>query len=494
MRLLTLWAMFVIAGFLLTGCVGEDEKPSVGGDDSASGDCTTKLADNITAASAGSTVALDACTYREKVIINKSITLVGQEGSKITGTDVWTNWSGRVSTNTVPTFVTDTECEPGTSECSRPEQVFFDGKYLTQVASSPASGQFALDSARHVVLGDDPAGHTVEVTVRDGWVLGAASDVTIDNVDMIGSANSRSGERSGALDNNGYPNWTVKNSDLSYGHAAVVALWGNTGLTLQDNVIHHGGQLGVGSYRATLNLLNNTIHTNNIADYFHDWEAGGVKATYHEQSQWSGNEVYANNGYAFWCDITCNGVEISNNRMHHNAGSAIYYEISSNGNIHHNTIWENGWKYNDGAWTGSGIHTTNCWGCDVYNNTVAWNQNGISVLHTTSTEQFETANNWIHDNYIYMKDYPSFLPFYSCSRQLALGYCGEADPSNRGSGNKYYYPTVESSAPRYHYNTSGHSSLASFNATPGDEGGTYMTTAQKDANLSALGVPTSPSR
>src|SRR5215213_5084231 len=155
--------MLMAAGVLLGNCTGKEEQPS-GGDESASGDCTTKLADRIDAASAGSTVTLDACTYREKLVINKNITLVGQEGTKIKGTDVWFEWSGHISANTVPIFATDTECQTGTSECSRPEQVFLDREYLTQVASSPASGQFALDSSRHVVLGDDPTGHTIEVT------------------------------------------------------------------------------------------------------------------------------------------------------------------------------------------------------------------------------------------------------------------------------------------------------------------------------------------
>lgn len=490
MRLLAL-AMFVAVGFLLMASTGEEEKPSGGEDDSASGDCTTKLADKIATASADSTVTLDACTYREKVIIDKSITLVGQEGTKIKGTDVWTGWSGRVSTNTVPIFATDTECQAGTSECSRPEQVFLDSEYLTQVASSPASGQFALDSARRVVLGDEPAGRTVEVTTRDGWVLGAASGVTIDNVDMIGSANSRSGLRS-ALDNGGYANWTVKNSDLSYGHASVVSMWGNTGLTLQKNVIHHGGQLGVHSYKASLGLYNNTIHTNNIADYDSSWEAGGVKAAAGSNGVWDGNTVYGNDGTALWCDEECDGITISNNTLHHNEKSGIFYEISRNGTIYNNIIYENGWTYGGGLWAAA-LRATNCDGCEIYANTVAWNQAGIGILHTDRSEQPYTRNNYVHDNFVYMKDYPSSLPFSSCNRQLALGYCGEFGSNNQGSGNKYYYPAAESSAPRYHYNPSEYSSLASFNATLGEEGGTYMTTAQKDANLSALGIPTSPS-
>jgi parallel beta-helix repeat protein len=266
------------------------------------------------------------------------------------------------------------------------------------------------------------------------------------------------------------------------------------GLTLQNNVIHHGGQLGVGSYKASLNLYNNIIHTNNIADYDILWEAGGVKVVAGSNGVWDGNTLYGNDGEALWCDGECESITISNNTLHHNEKGGIFYEISHNGKIHNNILYENGWTYESGSWVAA-LRTLDCDGCEIYANTVAWNQAGIGILHTEASEQPYARNNYVHDNFIYQTDSPSTQDFNSCDHGLALAYCQvEPDDRNLGSGNKYYYPTAEGSAPRYHYHPSGYSSLASFNATSGEEGGTYLTTAQKDANLSALGVPTSPSR
>ncbi len=73
---------------------------------------------------------------------------------------------------TLPRFTAYGTCDDGTSRCLWPEQVFFDGEPLLQVASDPDSGQFAVDSDRNVVLADDPAGHTVEVSTRRQWVVG----------------------------------------------------------------------------------------------------------------------------------------------------------------------------------------------------------------------------------------------------------------------------------------------------------------------------------
>jgi parallel beta-helix repeat protein len=250
----------------------------------------------------------------------------------------------------------------------------------------------------------------------------------------------------------------------------------------------------VGSFKASLSLYNNRIHTNNIADYDSGWEAGGVKAVASSYGVWEGNTVYDNDGTALWCDGECESITIFNNTLHHNEKGGIFYEISRNGKIYNNIIYENGWTYGGGQWTAA-LRATNCDRCEIYDNAVAWNQAGIGILHTERSEQPYTRNNYVHDNFIYQKDYPSTQEFRSCLQHLALAFCHvQLDNRNGGSRNKYYYPTAESSAPRYHYHPNSYSDLASFNATPGEVSGAYMTTAQKDATLSAVGVPTSSSR
>jgi hypothetical protein len=469
--------------------------------------CTDSLQAKINAALTGATLSVRGdCIYREAISISKALTLVGQSGAEIRGSNVFGSWSASggnwVSSATVPALGTNdtgATCQPNTSECTRPEQVFVNGTPQTQVAVGvdPAAGQFALDSSRHVVLGSDPSGKQVEVTARQQWVKVNAGGVTIDNIDMRHAGNG-AGNQAGLL-NDGGSNFLVKNSQLSFAHGTVLAmLWGQN-MRAENNDIHHGGQLGVGSYRATTILIGNKIHDNNFADYNSGWAAGGLKAVMQSGSQWTNNEVYNNDGTALWCDLNCSGVTIASNRIHHNEKSAIFYEISTTGTIRDNVVWENGWRYAGGSWT-SAIRATNCDGCEIARNTVAWNYSGISVVATQRPEQPLTHNNWVHDNRIYFKDYVTATGNDVCSRPHALAYCQSyvsdiyaSTSNNRGNSNRYYFPTAEGTIPRYHWGK-GYTSLSAFNGTPGEEGATYMSSAEKDAALTSLGVPTSPSR
>jgi hypothetical protein len=199
--------------------------------------CTESLQARIDAAPPGGTVTAAPCIYRERIEIRKPLTLLGQEGTEIRGSDVFVSWKKRrsddryVSRRTVPPFpeaMDNIFCMPDTVRCHRPEQVFFDGKAFVQVVGNkPPRNAFSLTKDRHVILGAhmDPRGRTVEVSVRREWVVGTSSadNVTIDNVDMRHAANSG---RTGALLNRPYQtalsdagsNWTVKNSTLAYAH------------------------------------------------------------------------------------------------------------------------------------------------------------------------------------------------------------------------------------------------------------------------------------
>jgi hypothetical protein len=468
--------------------------------------CTDSLQAKINAAPIGATVSVRGdCIYRQKVSISKALTLVGQSGAEIRGSNVFSFWRAShgnwVSSATVPTLGTNptgAKCQPNRSECTRPEQVFVNGTPQTHVARGvdPAAGQFALDSSRHVVLGSDPSGKQVEVTVRKQWVRVNANGVTIGNIDMRHAGNG-AGYQAALLDDGG-SNFLIKNSQLSYAHGAVLGMSRGQNMRAEKNDIHHGGQLGIHSYRGTTILTNNKIHHNNFANYQSDWEAGGLKATFQSGSRWTNNKVYNNDGNGLWCDILCNGVTIANNRIHHNEKSAIFYEISNRGTIRDNVVWENGWRYAGGAWTAA-IRATNCDGCEIARNTVAWNYSGISVVATPRTEQPLTRNNWVHDNRIYFKNYPSSAGNNSCNRPFAFAYCQSYasniySANNRGNSNRYYFPTAEGTIARYYWGGIGYTRLSAFNGTPGEKGGSYLSTAKKNSALSSLGVPTSPSR
>jgi len=119
----------------------------------AAGECGVPLQTKIDAAPVGGTVRADACIYREQVRITKPLTLVGQPGSEIRGSEVWGGWtklgSGDFKTSrSLPAFPQeDVSCERNTKRCAWPEQVFVNGVSQVQVGSGsdPAAGQFKVD-------------------------------------------------------------------------------------------------------------------------------------------------------------------------------------------------------------------------------------------------------------------------------------------------------------------------------------------------------------
>jgi len=454
----------------------------------ASPRCGTSLQAQILAAAPGSTLLTPACVYRETLIITKPITLIGQPGSEIRGSDVWSGWTRRGSywiKGPLPPFFQDRwPCEPGsTGRCRWPEQVFLDGQPLTQVAASPASGQFSVDGNRWILLADNPSGRQVEVTTRQYWVLGRAGDVTIRGFRMRYAANPA---QQGALSNGGYGNWTVERNVLSDAHGAVVSLDGASGLRLLNNDISRGGEEGVhGALDTGLLVQGNRVHNNNTEQFDPGWEAGGLKLTGNVRPAISANSVYSNDGTGIWCDAGCSGAVISNNRVYDNSREGISYEVSHDGTIAGNAVWTNGgdravWGF------GAGILCQNCDHTEIIRNTLAWNANGITVISQDRSDSRPVAANMVHDNTV----------VESTAGSIALGWFQDwAGPlydqaaDNRGSGNGFWYPSPEGQDARFEW-TGDITLLADFSGTRGGANSWYLTSARATWALSQAGIPT----
>ena len=89
--------------------------------------------------------------------------------------------------------------------------------------AQPGSGEFALDASRHVLLGDDPAGHVVEVTVRPAWLAITASDVTVDGLTMNDAA---SPAQAGGIQLEDADRVTLSHLTLQGAHGADVVIHG----------------------------------------------------------------------------------------------------------------------------------------------------------------------------------------------------------------------------------------------------------------------------
>ena len=502
--------------------------------------CAGTLQAKVDAAPAGGIVKAEPCVYREQVSITKPLTLEGQPGSEIRGSEVWTSWTARgdnfVSSKTLPVFYQeDVSCQSGTQRCAWPEQVFVNGEPLKQAAPgvNPASGQFKVNASRNVVLGSSPTGKTVEVTVRKHWITGTtnADGVTIRGFTMRHAANDwRCGAVQSRPETTGSgstfdfcrfkgdgDDWNLLNNRLLHPAGAVVSVRGDNA-NIESNEIAYGGQLGVHNPGDGSLLMGNRIHHNNTEAFCRQGsacvgfstdgndtatndlvEAGGIKiAGGRGFVDVLENEVDHNDGQGIWFDVDTHDVEVANNRVHHNTRRAIFFEISDRARIHHNAIWENGWGTPGGV-DGAGIEVGNSDYAEVYENVLAWNADGVTVrcYDRDPGEQSTCQNTTVHDNVILQEETPFVAGDSAPGVGLAwLGNGGFGSlfvPSNGNGGfsNDYFYDHAEKGSTRFAWK-SKYQSLASFGTTPGEEEGRYLTETQKDAVATGKGVPTSP--
>ena len=404
-----------------------------------------------------------------------------------------------------------------TATCYRAEQVFIGGIAQTQLAdgATPGAGQFARVSAsdRRLVLGSSP-GSGVEVSTRTTWMSITTSNVTVTGFTMRYAATPFQG---GALLVGSVDNVVLSGLTLTDSASSNVRITSGTGNQIKNSELARGGQeaLNSGRYPAagTVNLLiqGNTIHDNNTERFNPGWEAGGVKVAHATSPTFDGNTVYGNIGPGLWCDVGCDGSSVfSNNVVHHNYNSGIMFEGSTGATIFGNKVWENGWEAGPASQSwgwGAGILISSSANADVFDNIVAWNAEGIFVASQNRLSGDPpapyTKNVNVHSNTITLKASSN-----DASDALMLGWAQDwdghiwdASSNNRGSLNTYWRADPEP-APgnfypcRFSWGTgqSGHcySNLSDFNATGGEEGAVYLTTPQRDALLSAAGLPTAP--
>lgn len=454
--------------------------------------CDTPLQALIDAAPPGGVVQAPVCIYRETVVIDKPLKLDGQGRAEIRGSEVWADgWEQRDGYwvhPAVPKFDRRGTCREDDVRCKWPEQVFLDGEPLTQVAQQPKRGQFAVDERRNLILADDPRNRVVEVSVRERWVITRADGVTIQGFRMRHAANQA---QTGALGNDGHAHWTLRDNVLSDAHGAVVSLRGGYDVRVLGNDISRGGQEGIHGTGEDSGLHDsliqgNRIHDNNTEGFAPDWEAGGLKLTEVRGLTIDGNEVHANQGIGIWCDIRCEQVIVSNNRIHHNTHSGISYEISRDAEIVQNTLWENGWAYSEWAW-GAGILISSSANVLVHQNLLAWNARGISVV-SQQREPLPHQDNAVYANDILMdRAGGTALGWYQDWR----GTLFDRGTNNRGADNRYWFETAEQVARGFAWGNE-QLDLERFNRTPGGRSGRLLSVLEKELLLLRAGIDRLP--
>ncbi|MFD3399346.1 right-handed parallel beta-helix repeat-containing protein [Kribbella sp. NPDC058693] len=319
--------------------------------------------------------------------------LASDDGAVLTGSVRLTKWTSSnaawVTTGVLPPAYPQTgQCEDNkTNICYLREQVFYDGKHLTRVASRDkvARGTFYADYAANAIyLGDVPAGHAVEMSSTPTAIEPGGNNVTVRGLTVEHFATPPQG---GAVVLG--LGWHVYANELRWNHAIGAMLQNADNAVLEKNWVHDNGQLGVGQY----STLKGTIAANDISDnntdgfWIADWESGGVKTTWSSGGSVTGNLIQDNRGIGLWSDAYDDSRTFSNNQIIDNAADGIRYEIGRNGVIVGNSISGNGFGTGRGSgtslWDGGGINVNTSSNVQVRDNVVANNVNGISIQSRT---------------------------------------------------------------------------------------------------------------
>jgi hypothetical protein len=367
-------------------------------------------------------------------------------------------------------------------------------------APCPASLQSAVDStASGGTLNVSGCSFAERVTINKAMTLIGA---TIDGTGL--GVALQEGALTLAADN-----ITVANVDVHGSSGAGIRIQASN-ITIRDSRFHDNVQEGYSCDADNLTFLRGRIDHNNTARTVDPtWEAGGGKC-HGDNITFDGVESDHNGGPGIWFDQWYPspypadrhfnaGATVRNCRVHDNQEAGIFYEVSDGGptgtKIYDNVVWSNGTDQRGWYWD-AGILISSSRNVEVYGNTLAWNLDGISVLTQSRGDQPPggTTNVYVHHNNVIMGTPVSGDSSDKGALAFSQDWSGgiyDAAANNRGVGNAFWFPYAEPSSARFGYwNSTNLQTLAALNGVPaGGSASAYLTTAQKDALLTATGIP-----
>ena len=194
--------------------------------------------------------------------------------------------------------------------------------------------------------------------------------------------------------------WTVRHTTVTENHGGGVLI-GPFG-TLSHSRITANGQIGVTAwYGEGIVVDSNEIAHNRTLQYRLGWEAGGTKFKETTGMVFSNNWVHHNDGTGIWFDIDNRDSVIRSNLAEDNL-IGVNIEISYGAEISDNTIRDNGAEgYGD---IGAGIWVSNSSNVEIHHNEIADNRLDILATHyergAGAHGRYETHGLDVHHNHI----------------------------------------------------------------------------------------------
>ena len=336
----------------------------------------------------GTHFRLRAGMYRlQSIIPRDGDSFIGEPGAILNGAELLTQFSrsGRfwsAAVQVVPRGEYRGQCAAGHPACTFPEDLFFDNKPLVRMAelADVNSGKWYLDyAARLAYFADDPAGHTVELSVMPYAIKGAAARVRIEGLDIEKYACEAS---DGAVDGRGSSgqmgrDWVLQNNLTRWNHGMGIRL--GDAMQVLGNKIMENGQLGLGGGGNNAVIGGNEVAGNNYAGYDYGWEAGGSKFAFTHNLVVRDNFVHDNDGPGLWTDLENVNTLYDHNHTASNREAGILHEVSYLAIIRNNLIENDGFSDlpKTEPWWGAGIIVAASSDVEVYGNTVTNCMNGI---------------------------------------------------------------------------------------------------------------------
>jgi hypothetical protein len=212
------------------------------------------------------------------------------------------------------------------------DMVFINGTSLRQVASASAvvPGTFYADyAANRLYIGTNPYGKTVEVTVKDNFLVVSEPNTVIRGFKISHFAQFGLGIADA--------NVLVENSEFTWNGETGIQVYGTYGiefpapnLTVRDNIFRYNGLQGLAAHQANyLTIENNIVTDNNVENFSTGWAAAGIKINTSDYAVFRNNTVENNNGAGIWLDVGADNATIISNRVANNNGVGIFFEISN---------------------------------------------------------------------------------------------------------------------------------------------------------------------
>jgi Right handed beta helix region len=360
-------------------------------------------------ASEGATICISGHHRVATPLVPKAnMTLEGVGGAVLDGSRVLTDHFLRNGRYVFPNQTRNSGKQSGKQCQNYPRNcyadgVFFDGVALLHVPLDKlASGRYFFDYQKNeVILADNPAGHTVELTEAGNLLAGTASGVTVKDL-VVENAASKGIAALGE-------GWRVLNVESRWNHTTGIVATGK-GFVVQGGHYHHNGQYGL-SGSGDNGLVEGVESDHNDHLRFGTSLNSGSACWNAGESKWYGtlNLVVRNNyvhdGYCngFWLDVNNRNALVEDNRFESNAGYNLISEIGYGGTIRNNSFVTRGKSYSLLIASSSDI--------EVYGNQITGRgiyllqQGGKGSARTETCPSWDPSpcvhlatGNYIHDN------------------------------------------------------------------------------------------------